>query len=132
MILKKQRFVHPQTSITNSKSLQRNLTHIYLHAAWDSKESAVPSQMLPPKRSSASRVLPCIHYIIMQLQVRSFQNREWGFFWRFWFWGLVFLRFWFDRIFRFEIGTHGDTLKRTNCWFLFPFIWCTSPVSNTQ
>ncbi|XP_026315930.1 ADAMTS-like protein 1, partial [Hyposmocoma kahamanoa] len=38
----------------------------------ENEESAVPSQMLPPKRSSASRVLPCIHYIIMQLQ--SFWN----------------------------------------------------------
>lgn len=33
------------------------------------EKSAVSSQMLPPKRSSASRVLPCLHYIVMQLQM---------------------------------------------------------------
>ncbi|CAG4995382.1 unnamed protein product [Parnassius apollo] len=32
------------------------------------KESAVSSRMLPPKASSASRLLPCLHYIIMQIQ----------------------------------------------------------------
>ncbi|XP_063897140.1 protein madd-4 [Helicoverpa armigera] len=33
------------------------------------EKSAVSSQMLPPKRSSASRLLPCLHYIVMQLQM---------------------------------------------------------------
>ncbi|XP_075985885.1 ADAMTS-like no long nerve cord [Anticarsia gemmatalis] len=33
------------------------------------EKSAVSSQMLPPKRSSAARVLPCLHYIVMQLQM---------------------------------------------------------------
>lgn len=125
-------FIHPQTSnITNIEYLQRNLTYIYLHAAWDSKESAVPSQMLPPKRSSASRVLPCIHYIIMQLQVRSFQNRECGFFFqRFWFdfevWFLI-LWFWFNCIllFWFEIGIHSHTFKCTKCRFILSCIWCS-------
>ncbi|XP_059062707.1 protein madd-4 isoform X1 [Achroia grisella] len=35
----------------------------------ENEETAVSSQMLPPKRSSASRLLPCLHYIVMQLQM---------------------------------------------------------------
>ncbi|XP_045540256.1 protein madd-4 [Papilio machaon] len=34
----------------------------------ENEESAVSSRMLPPKPSSASRLLPCLHYIIMQVQ----------------------------------------------------------------
>nr|XP_021208563.1 protein madd-4 isoform X1 [Bombyx mori] len=35
----------------------------------ENEESAVSSRMLPPKRSSAGRLLPCLHYIVMQLQM---------------------------------------------------------------
>ncbi|XP_053620196.1 protein madd-4-like isoform X4 [Plodia interpunctella] len=34
----------------------------------ENEETAVSSQILPPKRSSASRLLPCLHYIVMQIQ----------------------------------------------------------------
>ncbi|XP_037301247.1 protein madd-4 isoform X4 [Manduca sexta] len=35
----------------------------------ENEESAVSSRMLPPNRSSSSRVLPCLHYLVMQLQM---------------------------------------------------------------
>ncbi|KAJ0171985.1 hypothetical protein K1T71_012748 [Dendrolimus kikuchii] len=35
----------------------------------ENEKSAVSSQMLPPKRSGANRLMPCLHYIVMQLQM---------------------------------------------------------------
>ncbi|XP_032522102.2 protein madd-4 isoform X1 [Danaus plexippus] len=34
----------------------------------ENEKSAVSSQMLPPKSNGASRLLPCLHYLVMQLQ----------------------------------------------------------------
>ncbi|KAL0860687.1 hypothetical protein ABMA27_010029 [Loxostege sticticalis] len=35
----------------------------------ENEESAISSQILPPKRNSATRLLPCLHYIVMQFQM---------------------------------------------------------------
>ncbi|XP_073960715.1 ADAMTS-like no long nerve cord [Choristoneura fumiferana] len=35
----------------------------------ENEESAVSSQMLPPKANSAPRLLPCLHYLVMQIQM---------------------------------------------------------------
>ncbi|XP_061705546.1 protein madd-4 isoform X3 [Cydia pomonella] len=35
----------------------------------ENEESAVSSQMLPPKPSSGSRLLPCFHFLVMQIQM---------------------------------------------------------------
>ncbi|CAG9568729.1 unnamed protein product [Danaus chrysippus] len=35
----------------------------------ENEKSAVSSQMLPPKTNGASRLLPCLHYLVMQIQM---------------------------------------------------------------
>ncbi|XP_038218162.1 protein madd-4 isoform X2 [Zerene cesonia] len=35
----------------------------------ENEESAISSQMLPPNRNGGSRLLPCLHYLIMQIQM---------------------------------------------------------------
>ncbi|XP_072946588.1 protein madd-4 [Epargyreus clarus] len=53
------------TSTKASPSFNNQARDIYD----ENEESAISSQMLPPKRSGGSRLLPCLHYVVMQLQM---------------------------------------------------------------
>ncbi|XP_068624023.1 protein madd-4-like [Battus philenor] len=53
------------TTSTKAPSFNSQARDIYD----ENEESAVSSRMLPPKSSSASRLLPCLHYVFMQIQM---------------------------------------------------------------
>ncbi|GBP79725.1 Protein madd-4 [Eumeta japonica] len=52
------------TSAKPSPSFDSRARNIYD----ENEESAISSKMLPPKGNSASRLLPCLHYLVEQLQ----------------------------------------------------------------
>ncbi|XP_039752542.1 protein madd-4 isoform X1 [Pararge aegeria] len=56
---------NPTTSTKASPSYNSQARDIYD----ENEKTAVSSQMLPPKRNGASRLLPCLHYLVMQLQM---------------------------------------------------------------